>query len=315
MEFLMAAAMVLDLVIGDPRIYPHPVVYIGKAIQWQEKLIRRYARTRAELRIAGIFLWLSIVGGTYLFFGAIIWFAYKFNAYLGVFTMVFLMSQALAVNSLYKHVMAVVTPLKQGDVGSARKALSMIVGRDTEQLNEKEILRAVVETVAENTVDGITAPMFYGFIGGPPLALAYKAVNTLDSMVGYKNDKYIDLGWASARLDDLANYIPARITGLLYLLISPITPGGFRNVFKTIWNDARRHPSPNSGIPEAAAAGALAIQLGGVNYYAGIESNRALIGENQKPIEISDVNWSLLLMFMVSLIMLLLGVLISVFLK
>ncbi|KUG05459.1 adenosylcobinamide-phosphate synthase [hydrocarbon metagenome] len=315
MEYLMAAAVVLDLVIGDPRILPHPVVYMGKAIRWQEKLIRRYARTQTALRIAGIFLWLSIVGGTYLFFGAIIWLAYKFNPYLAVFISVFLMSQALAVNSLYKHAAAVVKPLKQGDIVSAGQALSMIVGRDTEQLNEKDILRAVVETVAENTVDGITAPMFYGFIGGPPLALAYKAVNTLDSMVGYKDENYIDLGWASARLDDLANYIPARITGLLYLLIAPITPGGFRNVFKTIQNDARRHPSPNSGIPEAAVAGALTVQLGGVNYYAGIESNRPLIGESQKSIEISDVNWSLLLMFMVSLAMLLLGSVISVLLK
>ena len=185
-----------------------------------------------------------------------------------------------------------------------------MVGRDTDRLNESEIVRGVVETVAENTVDGITAPLFYGFLGGPPLALAYKAINTLDSMMGYKDERYLNLGWAGARLDDLANYIPARITGLLYLLVAPFTPGGLANVWRTIRRYARRHPSPNSGIPEAAVAGALEIQLGGVNYYRGIASSEVTMGEKKKDLEIKHIYQGLYIMLAVTGLMLGMGLVI-----
>lgn len=212
------------------------------------------------------------------------------------------MSQALALNSLYKHARSVATPLKNGNPEAARAALAMIVGRDTARLDEKEIVRGTVETVAENTVDGIIAPLLYGFIGGPPLAMAYKAVNTMDSMIGYNNEKYRYLGWAGARLDDAANYIPARLSGLLFLLLAPLTPGGIKGVGLTLWRDSSRHPSPNSGIPEAAMAGALQVQLGGRNEYSGMPSDRPLIGQPVRVLSPKHIEQSLFLMIGVSLL-------------
>ena len=304
---IVLAAIVLDLILGDPRRLPHPVVYIGKVISYGEKIIRKVIDVPIKLRIAGVLLTISVVFGTYLFFLGIIWVAYKIHLYLGIALSVFIMSQTLAINSLYKHALAVAKPLLAGDLPTARRELSMIVGRDTSNLEEQEIVRGTVETVSENTVDGITAPLFYGFIGGPPLAMAYKAVNTLDSMIGYKDERYVDLGWAGARLDDLANYIPARITGLIYLLISFFTPGGFKGVWNTIKDDAPKHPSPNSGIPEAAVAGALQVQLGGLNYYRGIASNRALIGKPIRKLEIKHIHHSLYIMLAASAGMVVLG--------
>lgn len=310
MEIILAAVL-LDLILGDPRWLPHPVVYIGKAISYGEKIIRKVVSSPRGLKIAGTFLTISIVLGTYLFFLGIIWIAFKVHLYIGIALSIFIMSQTLAIKSLYKHALAVATPLLAGDLTAARVELSMIVGRDTADLKEQDIVRGVVETVSENTVDGITAPLFYGFLGGPPLAMAYKAVNTLDSMIGYRDERYIDLGWAGAKLDDLANYIPARITGLIYLFISFFTPGGFQGVWKTMKEDAPKHPSPNSGIPEAAVAGALQIQLGGLNYYRGIASNRALMGKPINKLELKHIYHSLYIMFAVSGGMVIFGVLYS----
>ena len=307
MEIILAA-IVLDLILGDPRWLPHPVVYIGKAISYGEKIIRRVASSPRGLKIGGTLLTISIVLGTYMFFLGIIWIAFKVHLYLGIALSIFIMSQTLAINSLYKHALAVARPLLAGDLPAARRELSMIVGRDTANLEEHDVVRGVVETVSENTVDGITAPLFYGFLGGPPLAMAYKAVNTLDSMIGYRDERYIDLGWAGARLDDLANYIPARITGLIYLLISFFTPGGFQGVWNAMREDAPKHPSPNSGISEAAVAGALQIQLGGLNYYRGIASNRALMGKPIRKLELRHIYQSLYIMFAVSAAMVVLGV-------
>lgn len=307
MEMIIFYAALLDVVLGDPRFIPHPVVFMGKAIHQGEAMIRRFFKSDQALRWAGIGLTGTIVMGTYAFFWAVLWLAFQVNALTGTVLSVFLMSQSLAMNSLYKHARAVAVPLAQGDLTAARKVLSLIVGRDTDGLAESEIIRGTVETVAENTVDGITAPLFYGFLGGPALALAYKAVNTLDSMIGYKDERYIKLGWAAARLDDLANYIPARMTALLFLILAPFTGGGFRGVVRTIRRDARKHPSPNSGFPEAAVAGALGIQLGGLNYYRGIPSPRALIGEKKRPLEDKDIKRSLVLMICVSVEMLLAG--------
>lgn len=310
MEIIIICAVVLDMVLGDPRFIPHPVVYMGKAISYGESFIRRYVTAARALKWAGVGLTSLIVSGSYGIFWFILWLAYRSSVILGMVLSVFLMSQCLAMNSLYKHARAVARPLARGDLPAARQALAMIVGRDTAYLDENEIIRGTVETVAENTVDGIIAPLIYGFIGGPALALAYKAVNTLDSMIGYKDERYTDLGWAAARLDDLANYVPARITALLFLSIAPFTRGGCKGVWGTLRRDAGRHPSPNSGIPEAAVAGALGIQLGGLNYYRGIPSNRALIGENKRPRQLNDISGSLKLTAVVYGEMLLLGLLI-----
>jgi adenosylcobinamide-phosphate synthase len=311
MEIIILAAVILDVVIGDPRWMPHPVVYIGRLIRGGEALIRGRTSSARGLKLGGVLLTLAVAVGTYVLFAALLWLAYKINPWLGWVLSVYFMSQTLAVNSLYKHAVAAAVPLARGDLPQARLALAMMVGRDTATLDESEIVRGVVETVAENTVDGITAPLFYGFLGGPPLAMAYKAINTLDSMIGYKDERYQDLGWAGARLDDVANYIPARLTGLLYLGLAPLTPGGLRYVWRTMRRDAGRHPSPNSGIPEAAVAGALEVQLGGVNYYRGVASWRATMGEKKRILEIKHIYQGLYIMLAVSGLMLTLGAAVS----
>lgn len=315
MEKLIFCAVLLDIMLGDPRFIPHPVVYMGKVISRGEALIRRYFNSGRALKWTGVGLTIIVVLGSFGFFWTLLWLAYKSNFIVGSVLSVFLMSQSLAINSLYKHAQAVARPLYRRDLTAARQALSMIVGRDTANLDESEIVRGTVETVAENTVDGIIAPLFYGLIGGPALALAYKAVNTLDSMIGYKDERYVNLGWAAARLDDLANYIPARITAILFLILAPFTSGGLSGVWMTLRRDARQHPSPNSGFPEAAVAGALGIQLGGLNYYRGSPSFRALIGEPKRLLVLRDVRRSLVLMALVTTEMLFLGILIRYLLR
>lgn len=307
MGIIVLVAVIVDIVIGDPRWMPHPVVYIGRLISEGEALIRGRTSTARGLKIGGILMTLVVVVGTYLLFAGLLWLAYRIDTRLGWVLSVYFMSQTLAINSLCKHAAAAAAPLARGDLAQARAALAMMVGRDTANLEEQEIVRGVVETVAENTVDGITAPLFYGFLGGPPLAMAYKAINTLDSMIGYKDERYRDMGWAGARLDDVANYIPARLTGLLYLVLAPLTPGGLGNVWRVMRNDAGRHPSPNSGIPEAAVAGALEVQLGGVNYYRGVASARATMGEKKRILQIRHIYQGLYIMLAVSGLMLGLG--------
>ncbi|HLO25804.1 MAG TPA: adenosylcobinamide-phosphate synthase CbiB, partial [Geobacteraceae bacterium] len=174
--------------------------------------------------------------------------------------------------------------LARGDIGEARRNLSYIVGRDSANLDEPEIWRATVETVAENSSDGVIAPLFYLMLGGPPLALAYKAINTLDSMVGYKNEQYLQFGWASARCDDLANWLPARLTGLLMVLAAPLAGLSMTRAWWMMARDGHNHASPNSGIPEAAAAGALGVQLGGTNRYFGKPVAKPTIGDALKPL-------------------------------
>jgi cobalamin biosynthesis protein CobD len=307
MNTIILLAVITDLIIGDPRWLPHPVIGMGKVISFGEVIIRKLTQTSKGLKMGGAILTIIVAGGTYLLFWWLLYLTFRINTILGMGLSIFWMSQTLAINSLYRHAIRVVVPLSKGELDQARNALAMIVGRDTGNLNEAEIIRGVVETVAENTVDGIISPLFYGFLGGPPLAMAYKAVNTLDSMIGYRDERYRDLGWAGARLDDLANFIPARLTGLIYLLIAPFTSGGIRGVWTILRRDSRKHPSPNSGIPEAAIAGALEIQLGGVNYYRGIASNRAIMGEATRPLAIKHVYHALYIMAVVSVLGIMFG--------
>ena len=183
----------------------------------------------------------------------------------------------------------VIKVLESGDIEGARKQLSYIVGRDTEALDEEGIIRAVIETVAENTSDGIIAPLLFGALGGAPLAMTYKAVNTCDSMFGYKNDKYIDFGLVSAKMDDLFNYIPARLTGYLVIFAAFILGLDYKNSYRIYKRDRYNHTSPNSAHPESAVAGALGIRLGGANYYFGKIVEKPTIGDKNKVIEISDL--------------------------
>ncbi len=278
----------LDLIIGDPYSFPHPVRFIGKLISFVEKQIRKMTSSDEGLKIAGFFLWFVVVGVT-LGSTSIVLRLFEFNkiAYFAVNTI--LIYTTLATKCLKDESTKIYKVLKTGDLEKSRIQLSYIVGRDTTNLSEKEIVRATVETVAENTVDGIIAPLFYGFIGGAPLAMAYKAINTLDSTVGYKNDKYYYLGYASAKIDDIANYIPARLGVILLSLGSLLAGFNFKNALKIGIRDRKNHKSPNCALSEGAIAGALGIQLGGTNVYFGKEVYKPTIGDKSREIEIEDI--------------------------
>ena len=278
----------LDLIIGDPYSFPHPVRYIGKLISIVEKQIRKITSSDKGLKIAGFFLWFIVVGATFGITTLVLQ-LFKFNKLAYFIVNTILIYTTLATKCLKDESVKIYKVLKTGDLEKSRIQLSYIVGRDTTNLNEKEIVRATVETVAENTVDGIIAPLFYGFIGGAPLAMAYNAVNTLDSTVGYKNDKYYYLGFASAKIDDIANYIPARLGVILLPLGSLFTGFNFKDALKIGIRDRKNHKSPNCAFSEGAVAGALGIQLGGTNVYFGKEVYKPTIGDKTREIEIEDI--------------------------
>ena len=291
----------LDLIIGDPYSFPHPVRYIGKLISIVEKQIRKITSSDKGLKIAGFFLWFIVVGATFGITTLVLQ-LFKFNKLAYFIVNTILIYTTLATKCLKDESVKIYKVLKTGDLEKSRIQLSYIVGRDTKNLNEKEIVRATVETVAENTVDGIIAPLFYGFIGGAPLAMAYKAVNTLDSTVGYKNDKYYYLGFASAKIDDIANYIPARLGVILLPLGSLFTGFNFKDALKIGIRDRKNHKSPNCAFSEGAVAGALGIQLGGTNVYFGKEVYKPTIGDKTREIEIEDIVRTTKIMYSSSII-------------
>jgi adenosylcobinamide-phosphate synthase len=278
---IVLAAVILDLLLGDPRWLPHPVVTIGRLITVLEKVLRRVV---AGERFGGVLLLVGTVGVTVGVVWGIVRGAYLLSPYAGFTVSVVLSWTCLAARSLHHESLLVATALQRGDLPEARRFLSYIVGRDTSGLDEEEIWRATVETVAENSSDGVIAPLFFLLVGGPVLGLAYKAVNTLDSMVGYKNDRYLEFGWASARCDDLVNLLPARLTGLLMVLAAPLAGLSAAGAWRIMGRDGRNHTSPNSGIPEAAAAGALGVQLGGTNLYSGLPVAKPTIGDPLRPL-------------------------------
>jgi len=286
---VLLAAYVIDRIVGDPRNLPHPVIGMGKAITALEWAIRRLWSRPQSLRRAGVLLPLCVAGGAWALTAILLWLLSYISPWLVWIAEVWLISTTIASKGLKDAGMAVYVELQKGDLPAARKALGMIVGRDTTSLDAPEIVRGTVETVAENIVDAIISPLFYALIGGAPLAMAYRAVNTLDSMVGYKNDKYRDLGWASARLDDVANFIPARITALLLALCAGMLRLDWRSCLQMVKRDAHLHPSPNSGYPESAVAGALGIRLGGENVYHGVASFRAYMGDPVRTMEPNDI--------------------------
>lgn len=286
---LLAGA--LDLMIGDPRWLPHPVRFIGRAVTLCENVLRRIFTSPRQERMAGVLLVGAVVIPVYVLAA---WVTELLGALQGVQSLVgtaalvLLMATTIAIRELLVSVKRVVRAIDSGDLETGRQHVSMIVGRDTGNLDEQEVLRAAIESLAENLSDGVVAPLFYLALGGLPLALAYKAVNTLDSMVGYKNDRYLHFGRAAARLDDVANYLPARLTGLLiaisvFLYSLTIEPGRAvsrsARSFSVMVRDGRKHPSPNSGIPEAAMAGAVGARLGGPSAYGGVVGNKPFIGD------------------------------------
>jgi adenosylcobinamide-phosphate synthase len=292
--YILISAVLLDLLIGDPRWFPHPVVFIGKLITVLEKVLRSAVRNEM---LAGILLLVLTVSITISLALALLKGAYTVSPYLGFAIAVILSWSCIAACSLHRESRLVADALGRGDLAAARRYLSFIVGRDTAELDEQEIWRATVETVAENTSDGVIAPLFYLAIGGPVLAIAYKAVNTLDSMVGYKNERYLEFGRASALFDDLANFLPARITGLLMVAAAPLLGLSAREAWKIMRRDGRNHSSPNSGIPEAAVAGALGVRLGGTNVYSGIPVAKPTIGDPSKPLSPSAWGGAVRLMY------------------
>lgn len=305
---------IIDLIIGDPYSFPHPVIYIGKLIKCLENNIRKIFKKEKYLKFAGFILWFITVGTTYLLTYLIIKLS-KFNSITFLIVNSFIIYTTLATKCLKDEAIKIYDILKSGDIYESRKQLSYIVGRDTNSLNEAEIIRATVETVAENTVDGIISPMFYAFIGGAPLAMAYKAINTLDSMVGYKNDKYINLGFASAKIDDIANYIPARICIIFMTIASLILRFNYKNCFKISIRDRKNHKSPNCAYPEGAVAGALGIQLGGTNIYFGKPVYKPTIGDKYREIEIEDIKKTNKIMYLSSILSLIIFTLIFFCLK
>ena len=267
LPFLLA--VLADALLGDPPAWPHLVRYMGRAIEGLEQWLRRRYFSPAELRLAGVILVALVVGGSWLLAWVALGLAFGLWKVLGLILASLLAFQCLAAGQLWREARAVAAPLGAGDLDQARQRLALIVGRDTAALNEQDVARALIETMAENLNDGVVAPLFYLALGGAPLAVAYKAINTLDSMVGYRNQRYADLGWAAARLDDLAGFIPARLTAWLLAAACPLLGLSAGQAWRTARRDHGQHKSPNSGWPEAAAAGALGVGLGGPNYYGG----------------------------------------------
>lgn len=305
------AAYLIDLAVGDPRWLPHPVVLIGKVIEKLEYLMRRIAKSPFSLQAAGVLTVVLITGGSWFLSFLLISWCFKINYWAGSLLSVWLISTTIAARGLAGAAGEIYTLLRAENLAAARNKVGMIVGRDTGGMDPGNVTRATVETVAENIVDGVVAPVFFAFIGGAPLAMAYRAVNTLDSMLGYKNDRYINFGMASARLDDLANYIPARITGLLLIAATFLLRMNPRRALAAILRDAPGHPSPNSGIPESAVAGALGIRLGGLNYYGGRASFRAYMGEDIVSLEPVHIVHTVRLMYVASGLAVIGGIMIS----
>ena len=275
-ELQIVAALFLDSILGDPRWLPHPVRLIGRLAAWSEKMFRKLVTSE---RMAGISTVIFVLLGTGSVGWGMIHLATLVHPRAADLVSIYLLYTCFATRDLIDHSRKVVAALRKNDLDKARTMVGMIVGRDTIQLDREGVVRACVESVAENTVDGVTAPLLWATIGGPIGALLYKAVNTMDSVFGYTNEKYLYFGWAPARLDDLLNWLPARITGLILVLASLIMrmrPAAAWLVFR---RDRMNHASPNSGHAEAAVAGALGIRLGGMSMYFGKPVQKPTIGD------------------------------------
>ena len=287
-------AYILDLIFGDPQNIIHPVQIIGKLISFGEKILLK----EKYKFLGGAILNLAVLSVTY----GVNYMIFRSAKNSGIFAIIeiYLMYTIFSVNSLAREGNRVYRILKEGNIEKARKDLSYLVSRDTGTMDEKMIIRSTMETISENTVDGIVAPMFYMFIGGLPLGMTYKAINTLDSMVGYKNEKYMEFGKFSAKVDDVANFIPARITGIFIIIASFILRYDYKNSFKIFFRDRKNHSSPNSGHAEASVAGALGVQFGGRVSYFGKETEKPTIGDKIKDFELEDIKKNIKIMYVTS---------------
>jgi adenosylcobinamide-phosphate synthase len=290
----LLAAVALDLALGDPRWLPHPIRLFGRLATSLEAL---YRATGAPLRLAGVLFWITAVSiATAAVAATMLLLPRPSIAIYWIFAL-------LALRDLDFEAALVIRELRRNDLPAARTMLARIVGRDTNSLDEKEILRATIETLAENLSDAVIAPLFYLALGGPVAMAAYKAINTLDSMAGHKNDRYREFGWASARLDDVANWIPARLTAALVWACALVLRYDVRRSIAVTLRDARLQPSPNSGYPEAAVAGAIGVQLGGLNSYQGVPSKKPFIGDGERPLDLAAYSKTRRLLYGSSLVM------------
>ena len=305
---------VLDAVFGDPAWLPHPVVLMGKCISKLEKALRaRFPKTQQGELLAGAVLAFCLPVGTFLVTSAVCLLAAKISPWLGLAVQMFWCGQALAAKGLVQESRNVYGELVKPDLPAARKAVSRIVGRDTENLTAEGVTKAAVETVAENASDGVIAPLLYMLLGGAPLALTYKAVNTMDSMVGYKNETYLYFGRAAAKLDDVANYIPSRLAALLWVAAAALTGSDAKGAWRIWRRDRRNHASPNSAQTESACAGALGVQVAGPAYYFGEYYPKPTIGDALRPIEPQDILRADRMMYAASILALVLGLVIRGF--
>ena len=288
--YAILAGFIMDLLIGDPHWIYHPVRLIGKLITFLEDMLRKtFPKTKDGERKSGFVLVVLVCGISVFTVWGLVKLAYYLNFWCGFLLEVIMCYQLFAVRSLKDESMKVYKELAKQDLEASRKAVSMIVGRDTENLTIEGVTKATVETIAENTSDGTLAPMFYMFIGGPVLGWFYKAVNTMDSMVGYKNEKYLNFGRYAAKFDDVMNFIPARLCGWLMILASMFLKMDWKNAKKIFVRDRFNHASPNSAQTEAVMAGALRIQLAGDAWYFGKRYEKPIIGDALRPVEIEDI--------------------------
>ena len=299
---------VLDLLFGDPAWLPHPVVYMGRAISALERRLRvRLPRTPQGELLGGAILAFCLPVGTFLLTSLVCLGAAALSPWLGLAVQMFWCGQALAAKGLAQESTRVYRELIKPDLPAARRAVSRIVGRDTQNLTLEGVTKAAVETVAENASDGVIAPLLYMLLGGAPLALTYKAINTMDSMLGYKNEKYLYFGRAAAKLDDAANYLPSRIAGLLWAAAAAFTGNSASGAWKIWRRDRRNHASPNSAQTESACAGALGVQLAGPACYFGEYYDKPTIGDPLRPIEPEDIRRANRMMYAESLLALAIG--------
>lgn len=288
--------IILDFLFGDPNVWWHPICLIGKLISKTEKLLRKIMPD--SLRAAGVLLVVTVTVLSTVIPALLLVVTYKINWIAGFLLESFFCWFLLAGRCLCNESMKVAKALDNEGLEAGRYAVSMIVGRDTSELSKQGVIKAAVETVAENTSDGIIAPLFYMLIGGAPLGFLYKSINTMDSMVGYKNDKYIDFGRFAAKTDDVANFIPSRISGIIMILAA--YAGGFdgKNAAKIFKRDRKKHASPNSAQTESVMAGALRVQLAGNAVYFGKLYEKPFIGDDIRPIETDDIKKSCKIMFL-----------------
>ncbi len=300
---LFALAYALDCLVGDPEWAPHPVRWMGRLIQYGECFLRRFVRTSRSEFAGGFLLSLALVGVFGLGSWRLLVWLGEWNRTLEFILALYLAVTTLSTRSLLDEAFAVRRLLANGNLPAARRQVARIVGRDTHSLDEPEITRAVIETLAESACDGIVAPMFYLAIGGVPAALAYKAVNTLDSMIGHRDKRYEYFGKFAARLDDAVNFIPARLTAVLFVLAACVLRLDSRGAWRVLFRDGGKHKSPNAGRPEAAMAGALNVRLGGENFYDGERHCGSYLGDANRPLDDRALSSALRMTVCVSLLM------------